>query len=200
MELEIKYSKGRKLIMLIDNEDYELIKNFCVNPIEGKLTTNSNSPYAITRKSINKKRKQFYIHRIIMGVLDKPDLHVDHINGNKIDNRKVNLRIVTRSQNLKNRTSSIKGTSKFLGVHYCSNKKNKKKWRVVIKPTNANNIHLGYYYDEYSGAYAYNIAAKVIHGEYANLNNLSSNSIEIDEKYIELKVKEYLFNVGFNIE
>jgi hypothetical protein len=214
MELEIKHSpKGKKLKMLIDDEDYNLIKSFCINPIEGKLTTGSRTPYAITRKSINKKRKQFYIHRLVMGVLDNPSIHIDHINGNTIDNRKENLRIVTRSQNMKNRSSSVRGTSKFLGVYYCSNKRGSKKWRTVIKPSNDSNIHLGYYYDEDLGAYAYNIAAKVIHGEYANLNNIdifncSSSNFLIGgnnnkDKYnihlndIKLKVMEYLSNRGF---
>jgi hypothetical protein len=214
MELEIKYSsKGEKLKMLIDDEDYNLIKSFCINPIEGKLTTGSRTPYAITRKTINKKRKQFYIHRLVMGILDNPSIHIDHINGNTIDNRKENLRIVTRSQNMKNRSSSVNGTSKFLGVYYCSNKRGGKKWRAVIKPSNDSNIHLGYYSDEYLGAYAYNIAAKVIHGEYANLNdidifNCSSSNFLIGgnnnkDKYnihlndIKLKVMEYLSNRGF---
>lgn len=212
MEIEIKYSsKGEKLKMLIDDEDYNLIKSFCINPIEGKLTTGSRSPYAITRKSINKKRKQFYIHRLVMGVLDNPSIHIDHINGNTIDNRKCNLRIVTGSQNMKNRKSSIGGTSKFLGVYYCSNKRGSKNWRVMIKPTNDTNIHLGYYYDEELGGYAYNIAAKVIHGEYANLNNIdinicsssffliggNNNKDTIHLNDIKLKVMEYLSNRGF---
>lgn len=204
MEIEIKYSsttKGEKLKMLIDDEDYELIKSFCNNPIEGKYTTGSKTPYAITRKTINKKRKQFYIHRLVMGVIDNPSIYIDHINGNTIDNRKVNLRIVTRSQNMKNRSSSVNGTSKFLGVYYCSNKRGSKKWRAVIKPSNDKNIHLGYYDDEYLGAYAYNIAAKVIHGEYANLNNIIDNFLiggnnDIID-IIKLKVIKYLSNRGY---
>lgn len=185
MEIQLKYN-NEKVNMLIDDDDFEYLKLFCTNPIEAKFTTNSKTAYAITRKTIDNKRKQFYIHRIIMGVLNNPNLHIDHINKNTLDNRKKNLRIVTRSQNMKNRKSSFSSTSDYLGVYFCSYKKGKSKWRSVIKPNDKKNIHLGYYENQDDAGYAYNLSAEIIHGEYANLNKINekniSNKIVIQEK------------------
>lgn len=186
-------SKCGKFDTIIDTEDFEKVNDFCINGIEAKFTTGANSPYAITRKTIKidgeSKRKQYYIHRLVMDVLDTPEIHLDHINGNTLDNRKINLRPVTRSQNMKNRKASKIGTSKYLGVYFCKDKRGSKKWRVNIKPYKSKNIQLGYYDTEEEGAYAYNLAAKKIHGEYANLNVVTLKS---DTTWINDKVNKYI--------
>lgn len=41
---------------------------------------------------------------------------VDHINNNKLDNRKINLRIVTPHQNSMNKSSALNTSSKYIGV------------------------------------------------------------------------------------
>src|SRR3990167_9459857 len=66
--------------------------------------------------------KSRYLHRLVTNA--PKGLDVDHINGNKLDNRKANLRIVTRSQNLHNRHDRP-----FHGVAW---RKDKKKWRARI--------------------------------------------------------------------
>ena len=73
-----------------------------------------------------------------------PDVRydIDHINGIKTDNRKENLRLVTRSQNMLNSHKASKAsTSGFPGVSF-SNSKNK--WRAYIK-INYRQIFGGYY-------------------------------------------------------
>lgn len=99
-------------------------------------------------------------------IMNFPNLSVDHINGNTLDNRKENLRIVTHSQNTKNRTKSKNKTSKFKGVNFC---KRSKKWRVRIK-VEYKSINLGYYTNEIEAAIAYNKAAKKYFGKYAKPN------------------------------
>ena len=54
---------------------------------------------------------------------------MDHINGNKLDNRKVNLRVVTHKINMRNRRNHKKWTSKYVGVHF---HRINKKWRSQI--------------------------------------------------------------------
>jgi hypothetical protein len=58
------------------------------------------------------------MHRFILDA-EKGTL-IDHLNGDKLDNRKINLRYVTRSQNSQNVKSRIGKTSKFTGV--CSHR------------------------------------------------------------------------------
>lgn len=173
-------SKCGKHIILVDEEDYQRVMDFAPNGWEAKFTTGSNNPYATTRKTIDvgdkRVRKNYYLHRLVMNVLEIPDVIVDHKFTNTLDNRKNSLRLVTSRQNSKNRTSKKNSASKHLGVSYCTSaKRSSKKYRVFIKDMNIqkNNIHLGYYLDEESAGYAYNVAAQLVHGEYANLNQVN---------------------------
>lgn len=185
-------SKCKKYDIIIDDDDCSRVQNFAPNGWEAKFTTNSNHPYVITRKTVTvdgkRIRKQYYLHRLILNVLDEPEKHIDHITST-LDNRKSQLRFCTRVQNMKNRKSAKNSTSKHLGVYYCKNKRGSKRWRAVIKPENANNIHLGYYYNEDDGGFAYNTACRIVHGEFANLNVIESNIVD------EGQIEEYVHSV-----
>lgn len=56
-----------------------------------------------------------FMHRHIMGLSPGDGFHTDHINGDKLDNRRENLRVTTCSENLQNRRHGY-GTSRFRGV------------------------------------------------------------------------------------
>ena len=188
-------SKCGKYEIFFDDEYYELIKNFAPNGWEAKFTTFTNRPYAITRKTVLiddvKVRKQYYMHRLIMNVLDHPHFYVDHSNRNPLDNRKCNLRIVTKRENMKNRSSKKNSASKFLGVSYCHSKKGQKKFRTSIQDMELKkgNIHLGYFEDENSAGYAYNIGAEIIHKEFANLNQIEEKKIMNKEEIKQFVLK-----------
>ena len=91
---------------------------------------------------------------------------VDHVNNNKLDNRKENLRIITRKQNSMNRTSAKNSSSKYIGV--CFNKKHNK-WQSYIT-VNKKQIKLGYFENENDAAKARNKATLKYFGEHGNLN------------------------------
>src|SRR5712664_2670409 len=61
------------------------------------------------------KRKTIYMHRLILDVSRRK--YTDHINGNRLDNRKENLRIVTQSQNQMNRGKQNNNTTGHTGVY-----------------------------------------------------------------------------------
>lgn len=103
------------------------------------------------------------MHRLIMGAL--PGQIVDHINGDGLDNRRENLRIVSRAQNNQN-ARCFTGASKFKGVakhHYTH------KWRAYIS-VGGRQVHLGFFTEELAAARAYNKAALEYFGDYAKLN------------------------------
>lgn len=90
--------------------------------------------------AITKNYQKLFLHRTIV---DCPgNLHVDHINHNTLDNRKINLRIVDRFENQQNRIDIAKNNrSGYRGVYW---KKDKNKWAAQIRINNKNH-HLGYF-------------------------------------------------------
>jgi len=72
-----------------------------------------------------------------------PEHDVDHINGNRVDNRLENLRCVTRQQNSQNRIK-VYGKSKFRGVCWC---KQQEKWKAYASVNGKMKV-FGYYQSE----------------------------------------------------
>ena len=107
--------------------------------------------------------KQIYMHQQI---LNPPDgFETDHINRNKLDNRRCNLRIATRQQNRANTpVRSHNRASRFKGV-----RKNYRKYnaRGIL---NGREYSLGSFDSEIEAAKAYNNWAKKHFGEFAYLN------------------------------
>jgi hypothetical protein len=66
-------------------------------------------------KYVMDSKNKARLHRFVMGLKD-PNLVIDHINGDTLDNRKCNLRVITRSENNKNMRKRINNTSGFQGV------------------------------------------------------------------------------------
>lgn len=91
---------------------------------------------------------------------------VDHINSDKLDNRKSNLRIVTQQQNTMNKSSKKNGSSKYIGVRF---HKKSNKWEANIYVNNKNK-YLGLYETEIEAAKARDSATKEHFGEYGKLN------------------------------
>lgn len=91
----------------------------------------------------------------------------DHINGNGLDNRRCNLRLVTRSQNSANKMKSG-GTSSFKGV---TRIKHAYRWLVQIT-CNYKNFYLGIVplEMEVEAAKMYDRAARKLFGKHARLN------------------------------
>jgi hypothetical protein len=91
---------------------------------------------------------------------------IDHINGNKLDNRSCNLRKVTNKENRYN-SSKQKGTSsKYIGVYY---NKLRKKWYTTIRVNNKL-LYLGCYHDEDTAGKVRDEATKKYFGIYGKLN------------------------------
>src|SRR3990167_2235442 len=110
-----------------------------------------------------------FLHRFILNA--PKGLEVDHINGNGLDNRRKNIRLCTKKENMQNRRISINNTSGYKGVYYHKSDKRKKRWTVFIR-TDDNRKFIGRFLTALDAAKAYNEAATKYHGEFARLNTL----------------------------
>ncbi|HGN9324257.1 TPA: HNH endonuclease signature motif containing protein [Klebsiella pneumoniae] len=137
------------------------------------------------------KRKDGYIrvkvdgalvmaHRIVWKMLhgDEPSF-IDHINGDRSDNRPKNLRAVTSSDNKSNETLRVDSTSDFIGVtwHTPTSPTKAAKWVAKIAKEGSEK-HIGYYINLKDAVLAYNAECLRLHGDYGlrkiehNLNKL----------------------------
>jgi hypothetical protein len=104
--------------------------------------------------------------------LNAPDgWEVDHRNGDRTDNRRCNLRLCDKSQNIGNSKIRVDNTSGFKGVIKLGNS-----WVAKIHFSNKD-IHIGCYRTSEDAAYAYNQAALKYFGEFAFLNELPDGFI-----------------------
>ena len=150
--------KIKEVEVLISFLDYDLVSKYTwrITP-KGYVETTS------TRKE---GRKNIRLSRLIMNC--PKGKVVDHINSNRLDNIRANLRICSSQQNNLNVAKYVKSKSKYKGVTYC---KNTNKWRAKTKHF-GKTISLGYYDTEEEGAKAYNDYMLRHHKDYARLNVL----------------------------
>jgi len=117
----------------------------------------------------NANNKRIYMHRIILERTGfKNFANSDHINRNRLDNRRCNLRPATDRQSQCNRGKQKNNSSGYIGVSW---EKQKRKWEANIK-VNRKKIFLGYYNDPKKAAKAHNLAACKYHGQFAVLNEV----------------------------
>jgi hypothetical protein len=108
--------------------------------------------------------KSYYVHRIVWVLHgNKPAPVLDHINGNKADNRIENLRAATYSQNGMNRGSNSNSTTGVKGVYWY---KNINKWRAIVQ-LNYKQHHAGYFDTKEEAAAAVTALRARLHGEFA---------------------------------
>ena len=111
--------------------------------------------------------ERFFSHRVIWAMQTGawPEIGLDHIDRDRLNNRIENLRLATQKENLANVTAHKDSTSKYVGVSW---HKRDKAWRAVIGD-GYKTTHLGYFASEIEAARAYDAAKRHL-GEFANLN------------------------------
>ncbi len=163
----IPLTQGKNAI--VDPEDYERLRKY-----KWHVNKSIRTYYAVhsLTNGRNAPRKNLRMHHLVIDGLAidvPPGCFCDHINHNGLDNRKANLRIATRKQNVWHRRKFKRPSrSKYKGVDFISANSGRC-WRARIR-VNGKRIYLGSFKDEIKAAKAYDIAAKKYHCDFAVLN------------------------------
>lgn len=148
------------MVAIVDDADYPALQvySWCCKRC-------GTTQYAARGTKNNSLQKTILMHRAI---LNAPNgIEVDHINGDGLDNRRCNLRLVSSSQNHFNQRKRQRQTSsQYKGVYW---HQRDKVWMVRIQASGSDH-YIGSFSSEREAALAYNNAAIKYHGEYANLN------------------------------
>ena len=156
----------------VDDEDFKWLGAY------GTWSYYKRGRYAYTRVRISPGNgpgcvKHIAMHRVIAihhGLVpDDSNVIVDHIDRDRLNNQKENLRMADQTQNSANRSKqSVSASSIYKGVSF---DKNRQLFRAYCRVA-GKMIHLGYHKDEKIAARKYNEAAKEHFGEFAHLNDV----------------------------
>lgn len=153
--VEIPLTRG--LVALVDDEDAGLAKfTWCAQP-------HGRTVYAI--RTLHRPRKRtIRLHRVVLGTSD--GVEVDHVNGDGLDCRRSNLRVVSHTENAANLRLSRVNSSGFKGVwmHRATGQ-----WRAMIR-SRGQRISLGLFGSAALAAEAYDNAARRVFGPFAAVN------------------------------
>lgn len=162
-KIDKKYNKKHSRVyihvgfILVDDEHYDFLMKYNWWP-----HVSHGNIYAYARID----GKMIYMHALLLPDVPK-DYTRDHINGNSLDNRMINLRICTKSQNMANQGLRSDNTSGYKGV----SKTSEGKFESSLQCKGIGQ-HLGFFNTPEEAALCYNKAAKEAFGEFAQLNNL----------------------------
>lgn len=144
----------RGLSARVDDSDFEILS---AHSWYAMKCINGSTYYAATRTG----GKIVLMHRLITSA--PRGMHVDHRNGDGLDNQRCNLRVCTPSQNGGNRGPARKNAG-FKGVYKLGNR------YVAYIHHHGKKHHLGCFGDPADAARAYDAAALTYFGEFARLN------------------------------
>ncbi len=146
----IPLTKGK--FAIVDWEDYDWLTSLAKWSLSGE--------YAFRRKERKGIGQSILMHSLL--IEREVGKVIDHINRNKLDNRRSNLRCCTQSQNLMNRGANKGNSSGFKGVSFC---KKDGKWAASIC-VNYKATNLGKFNTPEEAHAAYCEAGKRLHGEF----------------------------------
>jgi len=124
-----KSKKLHGVSFAIDKEDYDVY----VKKMPSWFLSGAKNNYATADwRDCPGGRRKIRLHRfLILGIDDDMNKVVDHINGDTLDNRRCNLRVLSKSINVSHRANlNSNNSSGYRGIHWCNTNK---RWIVSIQ-------------------------------------------------------------------
>lgn len=147
-----KFDLGRSQVLLVDDDIAVELQALLDR---GAVLSNQRGYPAI----------RIDVHRLVLPHKSSRQSHIDHVNGDRLDARRDNLRVATPAQNQANRKKAEGKTSRYKGV----SRTRRGKWYAQIT-VNYVAINLGTFACEEEAARAYDAAAVEHFGDFARLN------------------------------
>lgn len=132
--------------IIIDRDCLIIFSSYSWFVEKGKGQTN----YLRANALVNGIKRTVFFHQLIKGFYN--GLEIDHINGNGLDNRRSNLRVVTHQVNQSNQRKRKNASSKYFGVSFCQRDQ---KWQCHVQYENKKK-NVGRFNTEQDAAIAYN--------------------------------------------
>ncbi|MEJ5312201.1 MAG: HNH endonuclease [Anaerolineae bacterium] len=147
---------GQGRVTLVDDEDYQRFKDY--------PWFVAHNGYVVGYVPYRGRFTLSYLHRLVLDA--PPDWRVDHCNGDRLDNRRANLRLATAAQNAHHRQPVAASQTGLKGVGW---HKARGKYHARIQYQGLR-CHLGYFLEAETAALAYDEAARRLFGAFAVLN------------------------------
>lgn len=149
-------------VALLDDEDYERLRLY-----PWRKQTNANGKVYVVRTRSRKEAPGSHLVKLHREIVSAPaGCDVDHVDNNGLNNQSANLRVCTRSENLRNTRKRDNSSAKFKGIYW---HKRARKWVAQIKPPTGH-IYLGSFADDVEAAKAYDAKARELFGAFAKCN------------------------------
>jgi len=154
-------AKAAGRVALVDDEDYDLVMQYRwnVHDPEPKPGQRRKGPYAVANDYSTGRHRVIRMHCLIMDAKG-----IDHRDHDGLNNQRSNLRIASPGQNARNVLPRQEGTtsSRYKGVCLVR----RRLWRAYVDLDGRRHT-LGDFASELEAAYAYDAAARELHGEFA---------------------------------
>jgi len=158
-EIALTGKRGEGLFAIVDDSDFEPLRQFKWN-LQGGNYARRNV------RLVDGSRSSTSMHQQIIGDIGQ-GLEIDHIDGNGLNNTRLNLRVCSHQQNIFNSRKRL-SSSGYRGVF---KRKRDVRWYAVVSHSGKKH-HLGWSSSPLEAAIAYNQKASDLFGNYAVLNNV----------------------------